>query len=35
MTTTLTPPTTTGSVARGEDGEGSLQVHLDPSMKIE
>ncbi|GDX78160.1 light-independent protochlorophyllide reductase iron-sulfur ATP-binding protein [Cyanobium sp.] len=35
MTTTLTPPTTTGSVARGEDGEGSLQVHQDAAMAIE
>ena len=35
MTTTLTPPSTTGSVARGEDGEGSLQVHQDAAMAIE
>ena len=35
MTTTLTPPSSTGSVARGEDGEGSLQVHQDAAMAIE
>ncbi|MCX5956510.1 MAG: ferredoxin:protochlorophyllide reductase (ATP-dependent) iron-sulfur ATP-binding protein [Cyanobacteria bacterium] len=35
MTTTLTPPSTTGSVARREDGEGSLQVHQDAAMAIE
>ncbi|MEY4808290.1 MAG: hypothetical protein RLZZ206_2679 [Cyanobacteriota bacterium] len=35
MTTTLTPPSTTSSVARGEDGEGSLQVHQDAAMAIE
>jgi len=35
MTTTLTPPTTTGSALRGEDGEGSLQVHQDAAMAIE
>jgi len=35
MTTTLTPPSTTGSVSRGEDGEGSLQVHQDAAMAIE
>jgi light-independent protochlorophyllide reductase subunit L len=33
MTTTLQPPSTTGT--HREDGEGSLQVHQDPSMKIE
>jgi light-independent protochlorophyllide reductase subunit L len=35
MTTTLTPPSTTGSALRGEDGEGSLQVHQDAAMAIE
>jgi len=39
MTSTLQSPATQGSVnaeaSRREDGEGSLQVHLDPSMKIE
>jgi light-independent protochlorophyllide reductase subunit L len=35
MTTTLTPPSTTGSVSRREDGEGSLQVHQDAAMAIE
>ena len=30
MTTTLTPPS-----SRREDGEGSVQVHQDTSMKIE
>jgi len=35
MTTTLTPPFTTGSALRGEDGEGSLQVHQDAAMAIE
>ena len=35
MTTTLTPPSTTGSGSRREDGEGSLQVHQDAAMAIE
>ena len=35
MTTTLTPPSSTGSVSSREDGEGSLQVHQDAAMAIE
>lgn len=35
MTTTLSSPTAVTGSSRREDGEGSLQVHLDPSMKIE
>ncbi len=35
MTTTLTTPSTTGSALRGEDGEGSLQVHQDAAIAIE
>ncbi len=35
MTTTLSSPAAVTSPSRREDGEGSLQVHLDPSMKIE
>jgi len=33
MTATITPPSS--SKNSREDGEGSLQVHLDDSMKIE
>ena len=39
MTTTLQPPLTTGSASLGgshrEDGEGSVQVHQDDSLRIE
>ncbi len=35
MTTTLSSPAAATSSSHREDGEGSLQVHLDPSMKIE
>ena len=35
MTTTLSSPTAVTGHSRREDGEGSLQVHLDPSLKIE
>ncbi|MFM8605780.1 MAG: AAA family ATPase, partial [Cyanobium sp.] len=35
MTTTLQPPVTGTGVNRREDGEGSLQVHQDPSLNIE